>query len=106
MTEPTPLLVVMGAGASYDSVRGLAKVAGRSDRPPLASELFGSRYDRYVATHPACGALVAYLRRLPETTNLEVELDRIQSEEMPNSPLRRRQVIALRYYLRDLLRDA
>ena len=77
-----------------------------ADRPPLASELFGSRYDKYVGLHPTCGALVAHLRQLADTTNLEAELDRIQADEAPTSPLRRRQVTSLRYYLRDLLVEA
>jgi hypothetical protein len=39
----TPLLVIFGAGASFDSIRALARTAGFSDRPPLAQELFGDR---------------------------------------------------------------
>ena len=72
----------------------------------MARQLFTQTYDKYVAQHPVAGPLVAYLRGLPEGTNLEAELDRIQAEDVPNSPTRRRQVIALRYYLRDVLRDA
>ena len=99
------LLVVFGAGASYDSI---ARVAGADvrERPPLARQLFAAAYDKYVQKHLVAGPLVAHLRGLPEGTNLEAELDRIQSEEVPNSPTRRRQVIALRYYLRDVLREA
>lgn len=104
MTVDT-LLVILGAGASYDSIASLATraVAGR---PPLARQLFGAEYNQYVERHPVAGPLVAYLRDLPQGTNLEAELDRIQTEEAAASATRRRQVFALRYYLRDVLRDA
>jgi hypothetical protein len=106
--QSTRVLIVFGAGASYDSIRKLVPLApgGPVDRPPLASELFREQYDSYVQKHPACGPLVAHLRALPGTANLEAELDRIQRDEAPSSGLRRREVVSLRYYLRDVLRDA
>jgi hypothetical protein len=100
------LLVIFGAGASYDSIAKLTNIGNAEGRPPLARHLFTATYDDYVAQHPVAGPLIAHLRELPEKTNLEAELDRIQTEEVPTSLTRRRQVIALRYYLRDVLRDA
>ncbi len=101
-----PLLVIFGAGATFDSIRRLARVGGLVDRPPLAQELFGDRYDSTVQLHPSCGPLVAHLRSLPATANLEMELDRLRVDEAPKSALRRRQLIALRFYLRDVLKQA
>jgi hypothetical protein len=98
--------VIFGAGASFDSVRQLPPTESYPDRPPLARELFGDRYNGIVETHSACGALVAHLRSLPATVDLETELDRLQVAEAPKSALRRRQLIALRYYLRDVLKRA
>jgi hypothetical protein len=97
------LLVIFGAGASYDSIASLTNIGNAVGRPPLARHLFTATYDGYVERHPVAGPLIAHLRELPDGTNLEAELDRIQTEEVPRSFTRRRQVIALRYYLRDVL---
>jgi hypothetical protein len=75
------LLVIFGAGASFDSIRSLTGRDGYLDRAPLAQELFGVRYDETDGVHRACEPLVAHLSSLPATANLGMELDRLQFEE-------------------------
>jgi hypothetical protein len=97
-------MVIFGAGASADSILHLATeqtAVGR--RPPLARNLFDRAFERYLTDHPECGTLVDDLRTLGATTDLESTLERIQRDEAPRSALRRRQLLSLRYYLRDLL---
>src|SRR5438309_648786 len=98
------LVVVFGAGASYDSIAPLTGVTAEG-RPPLASDLFVMGYDRYLSAHRAAGPLIHDLRNLDPKVSIETELDRIQHDEAPTDPRKRRALIALRYYLRDLLWD-
>lgn len=62
----TVLLVVLGAGASYDSVNpnDFGSQSDAAYRPPLAKELFDPRpaFGVAVSHYPACRPLVAYLR--------------------------------------------
>jgi hypothetical protein len=104
------LLVIIGAGASYDSLpeRVLEKLTLHDQaewRPPLAAELFddrasfGSVLDRY----PQCAGLVGELRRkLEEGAELENELETLQ-EQATIYPRLHRELAAVRLYLQEIL---
>lgn len=103
------LLVVLGAGASYDSLEPLRPQKGHVDeqRPPLAAQLFDDRMPfRMVATryHESSG-LFPRLREAGRQRAIETELDVLQKESEAH-PVRARQLAALRFYIRDVIAQA
>jgi hypothetical protein len=106
------LMVVFGAGASYDSVpacpAGQAPASPQSlvisqHRPPLANELFADRenFAAVLAQYPECNRIVPYLRHL-EDRQLEEVLG-VLVQESDSFPRRREQLTAVRFYLHELL---
>jgi hypothetical protein len=111
------LLVIFGAGASYDSVdpavtnplllRPGTPDLSRSDyRPPLAKDLFADweNYAKIIDRFPACRPIVQRLRQaaLGPDFNIERELEAVQTEA-EQYPRRWKQLAAIRYYLQYLL---
>ena len=98
------LLVILGAGASYDSAPDHPP-SGRfiADRPPLANDLFAMRpeFQADLDKYPECHPIVHRLRPVQDRA-IETELERLQSEGATN-PFRHRQLAAVRYYLRRML---
>jgi hypothetical protein len=115
------LLVIFGAGASYDSVRHFPppKPSGgyaqnnfspipeklqplyEEFRPPLANQLFDDRpqFVRVMGKYPACKPLVNLLRG-----DIQVERQLAKFEnEAKTFPIRNRQLAAIRYYLHEML---
>jgi hypothetical protein len=115
------LLVVFGAGASFDSVPHLPPykrpiIASQNnwspppvipqpgphedDRPPLANQLFDGResFEKVVEEFPACNPLIPQLRS--PAISVENELARIQEHSYP---AREVQLAAIRYYLHTAL---
>src|SRR5574341_2052415 len=97
------LLVVLGAGASYDSYPTVTP--GKRDlpyRPPLTDGLFIDRpepeYRQIVARLPALHPALPRLQRMPSDGTLETEL-RVMQEEGDRIPARLQQIAAVRYYL-------
>jgi hypothetical protein len=101
-------MVVVGAGASYDSVhfRPIEEFTIHSYpfRPPLANQLFDDRpyFGQAIDDFPQCRPLAQRLRRLAGGVSLEQELDSLFSEAADYAPLRR-QFTALRFYLQRVL---
>lgn len=106
------ILVIFGAGASYDScptlpVKGLSTQEirnNRPERPPLAAELF---YNNDIFSQPLrqyweCNPIVPYLRDIPSGVSFEEVLDTIQ-EESKTDPIRIKQLTGIRFYLQDML---
>ena len=101
------LMVVFGAGASYDSV---PNVPIRSDGPPpLAQHLFDDRpvFNAAIARFRECRPLVSRLRDLASRTDpppplLEDVLAEMAGQGAQN-PTTRRQLMALRFYLREAI---
>ncbi len=104
------LMVIFGAGASYDS---FAKAPPDTDyfgnppyqrqvvgRPPLASELFDVRFGDDYRLFPKCRPLIQRLQK--PNPNVEGILERFQSDEN-RRPIRRTQLTAIRYYLNLML---
>lgn len=98
------LMVVLGAGASYDSSPDLA-VGMRDEplRPPLANDLFINRahYRQFRDRYPQFHEVIPELLPRPGGT-IEDALQRLQDEGGRN-PRRKPQLLAIRYYLKDLL---
>jgi hypothetical protein len=97
------LMVVFGAGASYD-VRFRPSIQQPSDPViPLAAQLFDPVYGRFAVEFPACQPLLRRLRAAG--SDVEQELEAIRTEAARQTFLAR-QLEAVRYYLAALIEDA
>jgi hypothetical protein len=103
------IMVIFGAGASYDSVPAVpAAHQYRRDklsaRPPLATELFDDRltFAAALRNFPQCNPIIPYLRSLPNEETIEHALEMLQIES-DSDPERRRQLAAVRYYLHSMI---
>jgi hypothetical protein len=101
------LMVVFGAGASYDSAPSYP--AGEwsvyeEDRMPLADQLFDNRKEFVKALNlfPKCKPIVTPLRHRSGGIAIERELQRLQAEAA-EYPERHKQLAAVRYYLQFML---
>lgn len=98
------ILVIFGAGASYDSVpaRPPSRYPRRelSSRLPLASELFMDTgiFADALALFPQCHPIIPYLQATPPGETLEHTLETLQAEG-ETDPERKRQMSAIRFYL-------
>ncbi len=92
------LLVILGAGASYDSA------APAIGRPPLANDLLN--YPSIAAEYRASRPVIDYLRRtmLEGDLGLEEALERF-SEMAASDDERRGQLVAFRFYLCRLIQN-
>src|SRR5436190_22607719 len=97
------LLIVFGAGASFDSAPSYGP-DGLAERPPLANQLFEPRprFADALEEFSECQALIPYLRHPQSDVGVEQLLQRYL-EEAPGDPVRHRQLAAIRYYLRSIL---
>jgi len=110
--QPEALLVIFGAGASFDSVGDTeSPVPGcrpfdASYRPPLAAQLFENRqyFGQLIDRYPAMSPIVPRLRRSTtgNGTTLERELEQLQNEA-DRFPKRHSQLMAVRFYLKDAI---
>ncbi len=104
------LMVVFGAGASYDSMPsrppGFFPTDRLPHRLPLANELFADRdsFAIILAQFPQCHPVVPRLRHLQSGTSVETLLEKLQSETA-EYPQRHRQLAAIRYYLQSVIGD-
>jgi hypothetical protein len=99
------LLVIFGAGASYDSAT-YARDAPDTSRPPLAKDLVARRYDDIASSIPWSRPVIDRLRELSpgtaEPQPLETALAQL-NEEAGASDARRQQLVAFRFYLYDVI---
>lgn len=104
------LMVILGAGASFDSVDlGLdpSMQSNPQFRPPLAQQLFEPRpnFTSVFDSFPDLGAVVNRVRRVVARGELlENELRRIEDEATAH-PIRHRQLLAMRCYLQRIVFD-
>ena len=102
------LLVIFGAGASYDSVPFLSPAIGAGAdeefRPPLAKDLFGPRQHFLNAMRgfPKMRPIVPWLAQMPGVSSVERVLQDLQ-DEATDYPERHCQLAAVRYYLQLVL---
>lgn len=108
------LMVIFGAGASYDSCPtyppgsdvptsdGLTRL-NQHNRPPLASELFANRplFAHMVERFPDCQPIVPRLRSLRDET-LEAALEDLQTQA-ESYPQGLRELAAVRCYLHQII---
>ena len=103
------LLVILGAGASYDSAPSKDPSASHINRelqhrPPLANQLFGDRpyFGEIMNKYPKCLDIAPRLRHLPEGVSVETVLQGLQFESR-EYPERLQQLASIRYYLQDIV---
>lgn len=104
----TMLMVILGAGASYDSTPrhtpGMGITANGMSfepRPPMADGLFETRFKKAMERFPECIPLVPLLR-----TSVEERLQRLLVEaEEEESLTCRQQIMAIRHYLHQIIGD-
>ena len=95
------LLVIFGAGASFDSYESSRPGAPEPWRPPLASALFDERFGTVIADHREVHGIVHRLRRLADAPGaLEEHLERMRTDGNPEDV---KTLMGLRFYLRHLL---
>lgn len=90
------MMVILGAGASFDSTPRFKPGTERDafvPRPPLADELFGTRFRETWTKFPGIEPLVPRLH-----TAVEATLQRFQ-EESQYDPERHKQLMAIRHYV-------
>jgi hypothetical protein len=102
------LLVIIGAGASYDSAISRPLAPGQRDlrtnsRPPLANGLFQEREVFFTAAHnhPHFQPLVHRLRP-SEGRSIEAVLEAIATEA-ETYPKRKAQLLSIRYYIKSAI---
>jgi hypothetical protein len=102
------LLVILGAGASYDSAPSRPpndpRYKAMPHRPPLANELFDDRkyFGDVMNKYPQCLPIIPRLRHISSGSSVEKELQRLQKQahDYPNGFC---QLAAVRYYLQEIL---
>jgi hypothetical protein len=111
------LMVIFGAGASYDSdarnpvlvdsSRSTANMAV-SDRPPLAKELLATRYRRIANQYPPSIAVLDYIEQHQaggSADSIETILAQY-ADRCPSSRQCRQALVAFRFYLASLLTES
>lgn len=104
------ILVIFGAGASYDSVHSRPPAqytrSKLPDRLPLANELFldGAIFQRTVAKFPQCHPIIPYLQNPDTTETIEHRLELFQTEAN-RDPVRMRQLAAIRFYIQSAIAE-
>jgi hypothetical protein len=90
------LIVICGAGASYDSIWSRPPVSGGHDesRPPLMRDIFKQPIFELAAT--CFGITPANIERLRNCDFIEDQLEDLREENTPES---KRQLMAIRWYL-------
>jgi hypothetical protein len=104
MDDVRRVLVIFGAGASNDSIAPENRLGDQAWRPPLAANLFANdpNYVEIINRFPAIRPVVSDLRATAGVVAVEQELQRL-SDEGEKYPRRLNQLMAVRYYLQDLL---
>src|SRR2546426_10215706 len=99
------LVVVFGAGASFDSdtERPIAPNADYHFRPPLAKDLFAPKYGKWVLQYPESQGLITELRDASST--IEQHLERLTDASTARRSLKV-QLAAIRYYLQAVISDS
>jgi len=96
------LLIIVGAGASYDSVPHLQEP--HQWRPPLADQLFDIRFAEWARAVRQIQPILPFLRSRPDGKSVEQVLDGLATEAA-DDPERLIQLAGVRLYLHCLFRD-
>jgi hypothetical protein len=100
------LMVIFGAGASWDSANFVVDGATEQFRPPMGKELFRSDnlYAHWIDTYEPMRKVVHRFRGAKDSPTLEAELEVLQ-DRSHGRPQTRAQLIALRYYLQRVIQE-
>ncbi len=101
------LMVIFGAGASYDSAPSLPPgLKPHRHRPPLADELFADRdeFSQVASRFRRCLPIIDPLRHRPKGVSVEQRLEEFNSQS-DRDPERHRQLAAIRFYLQVMLSE-
>ena len=102
---PCRLLVILGAGASYDCASGLGGALHGEFRPPLVTQLFDNRpsFTRILSEYPLAQKAAAEIR--PAVANGSVAIEAFLRERLRDSEFAhdRRQFWSIPLYLQHLL---
>jgi hypothetical protein len=100
------LMVIFGAGASFDSVspRNRSYVSDDEFMPPVASQLFERRgvFDGAVLRHPTMWPVIDRLRHIPPDRYVEAVLEEIK-DEAETFPINFNYLASLQFYLREVI---
>jgi len=98
------ILVIMGAGASFDSIPGKSVSEPYDNRPPLADSLFEEYYlsQGTIESFGRCLAIVPFLKNTQDGKSLEQKLEEYQ-QQADSYPERHKQLAGLRFYLQYML---
>jgi hypothetical protein len=94
------LMVIFGAGASWDSANFQVDATTEQFRPPMGQALFkaDNSYARWIDRYEPMRKVVHRFRGAKDSPTLEAELEVLQ-DRSHGRPQTRAQLIALRYYL-------
>lgn len=104
------MMVIFGAGASYDSVPSRPPSnhnrTALPSRPPLADELFLDTgfFATSLRAFPKCLPIVPYLQAHDSEVTIERRLEVLQAEG-ESDPQRKRQIAAVRFYLHFMIAE-
>ena len=98
------LLVIFGAGATYDSCSSFLPESHPDIRPPLAKDLFvvKGNFRDHMRQYPKCFDVLPRLESPPAGSTVEHELGKLQASGDYEVP---RQLASIRFYLRDIIWD-
>ena len=101
------LLVIFGAGASYDSaaLSPAAEIAGAT-RPPLAKDLLAPKFDELTDRLPEARPIIDLLRDRTSSAGAQPMEEALANlvGQAGASPIRQKQLIAFRFHLLRLIR--
>jgi len=104
------LMVIFGAGASYDCVSSRSVLEWTPERNqyrlPLARQLFDDRgiFNLWINNFPRCKPVIPRLRKASRDGSVESELEKLRAEGL-TYPDRYKQLAAVQFYLQSMLWD-
>jgi hypothetical protein len=99
------LLLVLGAGASFDAVPDRPAGTVFDHRLPLANEMFENRpeFRNDLAAFPELNAAIPHLINIPDSETIETRIQRLQDQADNADAARAQQLIAMRFYLSNMI---
>jgi hypothetical protein len=100
------LLLILGAGASYDAIPTIPVQYHQQHqyRLPLANHLFDRRYHSYLENFEQGIPIIPYLQALPSGLTVEKALQQLQEETVFHKD-RFSQLLAIKFYLQHLISE-
>src|SRR5436305_6396539 len=102
-TNPPCLMVVFGAGASYDSDDQRPAPVPHSDRPPLANQLFNPEYGDIQEGYRELSGMFARIRALGKGPGTAIAQRLQELADAADDSVARHRLVTMRCYLRDVI---